>query len=161
MKRARAVTALALSLALAPVLAHAGDPARDGLGRLRAQEQRNRLEDLSIDARRRLEAERLRATGTPPAQERTRRRWQGEDDRRDFRRDREREALRRRVDAEERLERAPRPALAPGRGDAAEADASRAAFDRALREADEHSRLDRLRRDAWSRSGPGVRRWPR
>ena len=156
-----ALTALALCLALGSSVAQAGRPARDALGRLRAQEPRNRLEDRSIDARRRPEAEPLGSIGTPSSQERTRRRWHAEDDRTDFRREREREALRRRVGAEKRPERGRPPRPTPGPDAASEANRLRAPFDDALRDAAERERLERLRRDAWSRSDSGVRRRPR
>jgi hypothetical protein len=160
--RGPAVVALVLWLALAPGLAWAGDAARDGLGHLRAQERRNRLEDLGIGAGRRLEADRSRVTDTPAGREQARRRWQAGEDRTDFRRDRDREAVRRRTDAEERLEQAGRPGDPPTAPEPAAAiGSSRIAFESALRHAAERERLERLRRDAWSRSGPGLRRWPR
>jgi hypothetical protein len=128
--------------------------------RLRSLEQRNRLQDLSIDAQRRRQDDRLRAVGDPAARERTRQRWWREDRQTDFRREREREAIGRRVDAEERLERAQQrlPGSAPHAP--AEAAASRAEFDRELREAEQRERLERLRRES-TRTGPGARRWPR
>jgi len=156
----------ALALALLALLAtagraRAGDPSRDALGRLRTYQQRTRLQDLQTDAQRRLES--LRAPGHPVARDRTERRWRTEDRQTDFQRDREREAIERRLDVEQRLERAaePRSGPAPPPAAAADAAASRAAFDRELAEVEQRERLERMRRDAASRAGPGVQRWPR
>lgn len=139
-----------------------GAAAREGLGRLRTIEQRNRLEDLRTDTRRRLETDRIR-TQDPVARDRLDRRWRAEDRATDFRRDREREAVERSVDVNERLERStdalPGGAPAP-RTDGGEA---REAFDRELGEIEARQRVEQLRRDAErsTRTGPGVRPWSR
>lgn len=164
--RSRASTCAALAsallaLATAPGTARAGDPARDGLRRLQTLEQRNRLEDLSRDVQRRQQDDRLRAIGDPAARQRTHERWRREDHSQDLLRARERESIGRRVDAEERLDRASERLPGPAPADATEAARSRAAFDQALRDAEQREHLERLRRDAQIRSGPGARRWPR
>jgi hypothetical protein len=150
-----------LAFATAPGIARAGDPARDGLRRLQTLEQRNRLEDLSRDVRRPQQEDRVRALGDPAARHRTHDRWRHEDRTRDVLRAREREAIGRRVDAEERLDRASErlPGAVPT--DPADATRSRAAFDQELRDAEQRERLERMRRDAPLPPGPGVRRWPR
>jgi hypothetical protein len=139
-----------------------GGAARQGLDRLRTIEQRNRLEDLRTDTRRRLETDRMRARD-PAARDRLDRRWRAEDRATDFRRDREREAVERSVDVNERLERSTEalPGGAPTpRTDGGEA---RDAFDRELGEIEARERVERLQRDAErrTRTGPGVRPWAR
>ena len=163
-RRALRVAGLAgalLLVATAPPAADAGDPAREGLQRLRSLEQRNRLQDLSIDAQRQRQDGRLRGVGDPLDRERTQRRWWREDRQTDFRREREREAIERRVDAEERLERAGQRLPGASTSPPAEAAASRAELDRELREAEQRARLERLLRQEPTRTGPGIRRWPR
>jgi len=182
MKRRAALAGALLALALAPGAAHAVDPlgpwpggvrspgpvrrpattrpdaASEGLGRLRSYEQRNRLEDLRRDSRRRLEQDRLR--DDPVALDRARRRWRAEDRQTDFQRQRELDAIERGVDTRERIDRAaerlPEPSPAPP-GQAAE---SREAFERKLADVEQRERLERLRRDTGPLTGPGVRRWP-
>lgn len=139
-----------------------GGAARQGIERLRAHEQRNRLEDLRRGVRRRLEADRL-APHDPLARERLERRWRAEDRATDFRRDREREAIERSVETKERLESSAE--RLPGGLPLARPDAEdRAAFERERRAVEEREQLERLRRDARRRLGvgPGApRRWPR
>lgn len=162
MSRSAALAAAILALALAsPGAAGAADPASGGLRRLQSYEQRTRLQDLSTGVRRRFEADRLRARGDPAALERARRRWRAEDRRLDFQRDREREAIERRVDAEERIERAAERLPGPGPARAPGSTASRAEFERKLADVERRERLERLRRDTAPLSGPGARRWPR
>ncbi|MEB2343270.1 MAG: hypothetical protein OZ948_00845 [Deltaproteobacteria bacterium] len=149
-----------VALLFVPGLAQAGDAARDGLRRLEAQEQRMRLEDLRTGAHRRLEADRLRHIGDPISIERAHRRWRAEDRQRDFRRDRESEAIERAVDANEQIERAterlPGPRAAPPEATAA----ARDAFERERSDLENRQRLERLRRDPARLQGPGVRRYP-
>lgn len=139
-----------------------GGAASQGLERLRSHQQQNRLEDLRRDTRRRLEADRLPAHD-PLARERLERRWRAEDRATDFRRDREREAIERSVEIQERLESSAE--RLPGGGPLARPDdEDRAAFEREARESEERERIERLRRDAQRRLevGPGApRRWGR
>lgn len=146
----RAGLACAVLAVTLPSVAFAGDAAREGLQRLRSWEQRTRLQDLSIDARRQQQDRRIRPIGDPAAGSRVRERWRREDRQTDFQRAREREAIERRFDAERRLERAAQTSRAPAADPAAEG-----RLDRALREADQRARLHRLSRDA-ARSGPGA-----
>lgn len=161
MSRRALVAALLALLAIAPARAQAGDPARDALGRLRAHEQRTRLQDLQTGSHRQLESLHLHTPGHPVAREPAlERRWRAEYRQSDFRRDREREAIERRLDVEERLDRAARSTAGPSSTAPSDATASRDAFDRELADVTERERIERLRRDTLSRTGPGIRRWP-
>jgi len=155
---------LALALALIPpeAVAQPGRGARDATQRLRALDQRNRLEDLQTRTQRQREADRLRGTGDPSAVERARRRWHTEDRQIDLRRAREREAIERGADARTRIERSVEPLPGPPARPSLDAEAERRALERERADIERRERLDRLRRETWRpRPGPGVQRWPR
>lgn len=157
----RALAGMLVTLLLAPGVAPAGDPARDGLRRLQAHEQRMRLEDLRTGAQRRLESDRLRGLGDPVAIERARRRWRAEDRQLDDGRERETEAIERAVDVNEQIERAVERLPDPTVVSPDTAAATRDAFDRERADLETRQRIERLRRGAFPLQGPGVRRYPR
>lgn len=144
---------------LRPTPARPGDAAHQGLDRLRAQDQKNRLEDLRTGTQRQREADLLR--NDPLALERARQRWRAQDRQTELQRERERQAIEQRVRTEEHLESTGQPSVA------APPTESREEFDRELRDQRERERIESLRRGVGpSRgpgvpTGPGVQRWPR